>query len=447
MNPGRARSNVVGLALILLLLTSCGLLSSGEQESSVLATATVRPTAIGTPPMTDLPEQTASAVAPTETGPVTLVLWTSEDYVPSSETGGGTLLLQQIQAFQRAHDVRIQVILKKRSGIGGLLDFLTTASVAAPSVLPDLVTLSEADLYRAAQAGLLQPLNDLVSPDLLEDQFDFAKALTQFEGIAMGVLYQADVFHMVYDATLVQDPPETWRSLYKSPASFVFSPAPLSDGVNDAVLLQYLSLDGTLADGEGRPMLDAGILSQALTFFDQAREAGVVPRAVLDMTDATTAWATFRIGEAGMVQVPSSLYLSERAGLSNAGFGPIPLRDPGFTTIGHGWALALVTQDPQRQELAAALIEHLLSTENNGAWAQAAGHLPAHQAALEAWDQDDPYLPFIRHLLTQAEPAPNPDLAAVIGGPMAEALAQVLSGQATPEEAAQAAAEEVRAEP
>jgi len=93
------------------------------------------------------------------------------------------------------------------------------------------------------------------------------------------------------------------------------------------------------------------------------------------------------------------------------------------------------------------LIEHLLSPENNGAWAQAAGHLPAHQATLNVWDQDDPYLPFIRHLLTQAEPAPNPDLAAVVGGPMAEALEQVLRGRATPEEAAQAAVEQVEAGP
>ena len=445
MAPGHIRLSVACLAC-LLVLTSCSLWSSGEEASPVLATSTVRPIAVGTPSVTDLPAQTASAAASTATAPATLVLWTSEDYVPSSETAGGTLLLQQIQAFQREHDVRIEVILKKRSGAGGLLDFLSTASVAAPSVLPDLITLSEVDLYRAVQAGLLQPLNDLVSPALL-DQFDFATALTQFEGMAMGVCYQADVFHLVYDASMVQNPPETWDSLYESPVSFVFSPAPLSDGVNDAVLIQYLALDGALVDGQGQPMLKVDTLSRALTFFAQAQEAGVVPRTVLDMTDASTVWATFRIGEAGMVQVPSSFYLSERAGLSNVGFGPVPLRSPGFTTVGHGWALALVTHDPQRQELAAALIEHLLSPEHNGAWAQAAGHLPAHQAALNAWDQDDPYLPFIRHLLTQAEPAPNPDLAAVVGGPMAEALEQVLRGRATPEEAAQAAVEQVKAGP
>lgn len=358
-------------------------------------------------------------------------------------------LLGQIQVFQQYHDAHVEVILKKRNGPGGLLDFLTTASVAAPSVLPDLITLSDADLYRATQAGLLQPLDDLVSPELLDDQFDFATALTQLEGATMGVLYQADLPHLVYDTTSMEEPPLSWQDLYSKTVPFVFAPTAPGEGVNDVILIQYLALGGELVDEAGRPALDAERLTQALEFFQRAQQANVVPRSVLDLTDATTAWATYRIGEAGMVQVPASIYLAERAGLSNAGFGPLPLHTPGadkehpVTTVGYGWALAIVAQDLERQELAAALIEHLLAAENSGAWTQAAGRLPTRYAALDAWEKDDPYLPFIRNLLAQAEPTPNPDLAAVVGGPLVEALAKVLSGQATPAEAAQAAVEAI----
>lgn len=375
---------------------------------------------------------------------MTLVLWTSEDYAPNSETEGGMQLLRQIQAFQQDRDVRVQVILKKRSGIGGLLDFLTTASAAAPSVLPDLITLSDADLYQATRAGLLQPLDSLVSPELLEDQFDFATALTRLEGATMGVLYQADLPHLVYDTTALEEPPLSWRDLYSATVPFAFSPAAPSDGVNNVILIQYLALGGELTNEAGRPALDTERLTQALEFFQRAEQAGVVSKSVLDLSDATTAWATYRIGEAGMVQVPASIYLAERAGLSNAGFGPLPLHTPDVVTVGRGWALAIVTQDPERQRLAAALIEHLLAAENNGAWTQAAGRLPTRYAALDAWEGDDPYLPFIRDLLAQAKPAPNPDVAAVVGGPLAEALAKVLSGQVTPAEAAQAAAEAIK---
>ena len=433
------------LALALFSLVACGLFRSDEKGTSAPPTATVRPTAIGTPAATSPASTGSPADTAPDTGPVTLVLWTSESYAPTSETDGGLQLLQQIQAFQQDYGVGVEVILKKKSGTGGLLDFLSTASMAAPSVLPDLITLSDADLYRAAQGGLLQPLDDLVSSELLDDQFDFARGLTQLGAATMGVLYQADLSHVVYDMASVEQPPLTWQDLYSSTVPFVFSPVAPADGVNDVILIQYLALGGDLTDEAGQPALDVDPLIQALEFFQKAQQVDVIPRSALGLSDATTAWATFRIGEAGMVLVPSSLYLAERAGLSTVGFGPMPLSTPGTATVGQGWALAVVTQDLERQALAATLIEYLLSPANSGTWTRAAGRLPTRHAALDAWDQNDAYLSFVRNLLAQASPAPNPDLAHAVGGPLTQALTDVLGGQKTPAEAAQTAVEAVKA--
>jgi ABC-type glycerol-3-phosphate transport system substrate-binding protein len=280
---------------------------------------------------------------------------------------------------------------------------------------------------------------------MLDDQFDFARALTELDGTTMGVLYQADLNHLVFDTIDVEEAPVDWRAVYSSTVPFVFSPAAPADGVNDVILIQYLALGGKLLNSADQPALDAETLTQALEFFQQARETGTVPRSVLDLTDATTAWATYRIGEAGMVQVPASLYLAERAGLSNAGFAAMPLSVQGVATVGHGWALALVTQEPARQQQAVALMEYLLSPENSGAWTRSARRLPTRNAAFDAWDPDDEYLPFVRNLLVHAEPAPNPDLAAAVGGPLSQALTEVLSGRMTPAVAAQAAVEAVQA--
>lgn len=428
------------LVLVILALAACSLWRSDDQETATPSTATAPPTASGTPPGTPLPG--ATPLAPVHDTPLTLVMWTTEDYAPNNETGGGAQLIEQIQAFKREREVDIDVILKKRSGVGGLLDFMTTASVAAPSVLPDLVTLSASDLYQAAQAGLLQPLDGLLSPELLEDQFDFATELTRVQGATMGVLYQADLQHLVYDIASVGRAPRTWDDLYQSDAPFVFA---TGAGVNDFLLIQYLSLGGKLVNASGQPALDVEPLTQALEFFQQALDEGIIPPSVLNLSDASIAWAVYRIGEAGMVQVPASLFLADRASLSNAGFGPVPLQITGTTTLGSGWALALVTQDPERQRMTVELIEHLLSPENNGTWTLEAGRLPARRAPLQFWNEDDPYLPFIRDLLAQASPAPHPDLATAIGAPLAEALAQVLSRQATPADAAQAAVGAVQA--
>jgi arabinogalactan oligomer/maltooligosaccharide transport system substrate-binding protein len=433
------------VALATVLLTGCGLFGSESDGTSAPPTATSAPVAVDASPESAATADGTPASTPTASGPITLVLWTSEDYAPNSETAGGTLLLDQLNTFQQRYDVNVDVILKKRSGSGGLLDFLTTASAAAPSVLPDLITLSHSDLYRAAQAGLLQPLDDLLSPNVLDDQFNFARTLTRVDDMTMGVLYQADLQHLVYDTTQVTAPPATWQEVYSATVPFVFSPAAPGEGVNNVILIQYLSLGGSLTDADGRPALNIERLTEALTFFNEARQAGTIPRSVLELSDATTAWATFRIGEAGMVEVPASLFLAERAGLGNVGFGPVPLSIPDVMTVGQGWGLAIVTKDPGRQQLAASLIEHLLLAENSGAWTRAAGRLPTRNAALAAWGEDDPYVSFIRNLLAHAAPSPNPDVAAATGGPLVQALVDVLSGAKPPAEAAQAAAEAVAA--
>jgi ABC-type glycerol-3-phosphate transport system substrate-binding protein len=248
---------------------------------------------------------------------------------------------------------------------------------------------------------------------------------------------------LVYDTTAIETPPLTWEDVYTSTVPFVFSPVAPADKVNDVILIQYLDRGGALTDAAGQPSLGINQLTGALSFFQQARQAGVIPASAVDLSDATTAWATYRIGEAGMVQGPASIYLAERAGLSSSSASFVPLADPGVTTVGHGWALALVTQDPERQELAVALIEHLLSPQNNGAWTQAANRLPPRPAALDAWAPNDAYVPFVRELLQAARPATNPDVAAVVGAPLSQALTEVLSGRASPEEAAEDAARAV----
>ena len=433
---------LISAALVLIALTGCGLFRSAE-ETAAPPTTSARATSINTTPDIATPDSGTPTSTPEDSGPQTLVLWTSEDYAPTSETEGGVLLLEQIQIFQRENDVDIDVILKRRTGTGGLLDFLVTTSAAAPSILPDLITLSDVDLYRAARAGLLQPLDQHVAPELLDDQFDFARALGQLNGTTFGMLYQADLDHLVYDTVAFETAPLTWDDVYTSTVPFVFSPVAPADKVNDVILVQYLDQGGALTDAAGQPSLDNNQLTEALGFFQQARQAGVIPASALDLSDATTAWATYRIGEAGMVQGPASIYLAERAGLSSSSASTIPLVEAGATTVGHGWALAMVAQNPERQELAVALIEHLLSPENNGAWTQAANRLPARPTALDGWAPNDAYVPFVRELLQEARAAANPDVAAVVGAPLSQALTEVLSGKASPEEAAQAAARAV----
>lgn len=108
----------------------------------LLLTACVAPTpspAPSPPPTEPLPSPTPTPPLP---GPLitTLTIWLPEDLSPYRDEAGADLLAGRLADFGAAHpDLQVQVVIKKSRGRGGVLDFLRTASVAAPSVLPDLV--------------------------------------------------------------------------------------------------------------------------------------------------------------------------------------------------------------------------------------------------------------------------------------------------------------------
>jgi ABC-type glycerol-3-phosphate transport system substrate-binding protein len=118
---------------------------------------------------------------------------------------------------------------------------------------------------------------------------------------------------------------------------------------------------------------------------------------------------------------------------------PIPTKSGHPLSIARGWALAMVTEDPGRQESAMQLIDWLTTPERNALWTQAAGYLPVTRSALRLWDVSEEERTVLRDLLEAAMPPPRPGVMEAIGPPMQQALESVLSGRATPEEAATSA--------
>lgn len=56
-------------------------------------------------------------------------------------------------------------------------------------------------------------------------------------------------------------------------------------------------------------------------------------------------------------------------------------------TLTDAWVWALGSQEPQRQELALALIAHLSETQFLAEWSEALKALPARPTALGAWEE------------------------------------------------------------
>lgn len=435
-------SKLIAVLCSILLLAAVGLAGCNLLPELSLPSQEEKPTA------TTAPGEATPAVSPTRGFPppsrppavssaITLTLWTTEAFFPTEDSDSGQVLAQQWQAFEAAHsNVTLEHILKKPYGKGGILDFLNTASKAAPTVLPDLAILDTRELDEAAEAELIQPLDDLVSSELQQDLFPFARR--SFDGQLMGIQFEADIEHLIYNTNKIDSPPMTWREVISDSVTYIFPAGGEGSLVNDAFLIQYLAAGGQLVDESGNPALDEDALVEVLQFYADGLEAGAIPPSVLEFEDLDDCWVVYVSAQVAMSNVSSDKYLADRGLLKNTSFAAIPTRDGNVATLSKGWALVIVTEDSNRQAIAVQLIEWLLEPENNANWNLAAGHLPTRRAAFDHLGTADPYFSFAQRQLENVYPRPVSPAYEEIGRALQKAVQDVLEGEVSPQEAANA---------
>ena len=391
------------LAAIALVIALAGCAAS----PSPAVTPVASPTARRAPPPTSVPTVAAS---PTD-GTLTLTWWTPEFFSPEAPQPAGSLLAQQVTAFEQAAGgkVRVSPVLKARYGKGGLLDFLTTAHGVAPGILPDLVALDVTELESAVETGMLLPLDDLIDEAVLARLYPFARSAGRFDDRLLAVQFIADLEHVAYTPGSVKLPPGTWDALLQAKTPYLFplgSPQPGStlrsqEDLQHVILSQYLSA-GALWQPETRQLtLQAEPLQRLLAFCQAAAQSGILPVNATELTDTDAVWSVYAQGKAPMAYISARRYLAEREMLKNTVFAPAPGYAGQAPPIAGGWVLAIVTTDPVRQQAAADFIVWMLQPENAGGWDLAAQWLPTSPQALAVWGAD-PYYAFLDGQLARA---------------------------------------------
>lgn len=431
----------------LLLCTVAVLVLAGCDLPSLQPTAapTVTPPS---PDGTPGPQPTAppDAATPPAVTVITTTIWAPEAFSPTQAITTGQILAQQAAAFEASHsDVRIRFVVKKPYGKGGILDFLLTTGAVVPGLLPDLVVIDVDELGIAVQAGLVQPLDDLISPDLVADLYPFARQASTFDGRLYGLQFQADLDHLVYDAGQMTIPPRSWPGVLSNPGPYLFPAGGRAGLINDAFLVQYLAVRAQPAGaGLEGSFLDADSLAAVFQFYLDGLSRGIVPANVADYHTTDDCWLDYLAGEAVLAQISAHRYLVERPRLQTSAVAPVPAINGPGAALGRGWVWALTTPDPIRQSAAVAFLDQLMAPETNAAWNRAAGYLPTRQAALARWDEADSYTRFVQQQLETALPRPRLSNYTQVAAVLQEAVEAVLSGAVTPEEAAAQAIESVQ---
>jgi multiple sugar transport system substrate-binding protein len=423
------------LTLLLLLMVGCsGWLRSGATPQVTGTLATAAPTLKLTP-------APATEVLYPSSEPVILRLWLPPQFDPASGTPAGDLLQSRLDQFTAAHpEVKIEVRLKGVDGPGGLLEALSTASAAAPLVLPDVVALPRPLLEAASLKGLILPFSDQTSPLDDPDWYEYARQLGRVQNSTFGLPFAGDALVLVYRQDQVPIAPTTWGSLLTADGMLLF---PAADPQALFTLALYQSTGGPVQDEMGRPGLDENSLYKVLAFYQGAERANLTPYTLVQFDTDDQAWTAYQEGRASMVITWISRYIADGDAASASRAGILPTSDGTPFTLATGWMWALASNQPERQALGSQLAEFLSSGDFLAEWSHAIGYLPTRPSATAAWNDAD-----LRSLCDQvsqsAQPVPSTDVLSSLGTPLMQAVVQMLKQHSDPRSAAQEAVNHLR---
>lgn len=343
------------------------------------------------PEYTDVPEPTSLIENPTDVvedqtptpapPPEKLVLWLPPELDPNTETEAAAILKDHLNEFAYLNSIELEVRIKAVSGGGGLLDALRTTHAAAPTSSPDVVALSREQLLQAAREevvfqneGLKVVMNDL-------DWYNFGRDAAIVDGVAMAVPFKGVPMGLVYYSASQLVPSNEWTDTRLNYGLFGFA---ADDPRGTFLLLLYLSLGGKVQNEQGLTILQEAPLTTALQTLKDGLNTRHFSDLAVTMQTPDQVWGAYSTRKVDTALLPVDVMLQGRETTPEA-------PDPAFTspsmTLSDAWVWALGSQEPQRQELAVALIAHLSETQFLAKWSEALRALPPRPSALGSWGE------------------------------------------------------------
>ena len=394
-------------------------------------------------PESDLPQTAKPVTSPTglipsgatPDGPRKMRIWVPPQFDPAADTLSGQLLQDRLDEFvTRRPGLQIEVRVKAESGTGGLLEALIASNAAAEVGMPDLIALPRTDLESAAQQGLLHPLDGLTTYLDDPDWYPYSQQLARIQNTTFGLPFAGDALVLVgYSEVL----PTNWDDLKGEILVF-----PGASPLARFSLNLYMSEGGILVNEEGRHTIDETLMSELLTFYSDLVKNGNLSANFVTMQDDSAAWEAFNERRATFVVTWTSIYLLEKSASHSLApvpgiiFGPANSDSTAMQINlirGYSWALAGSNSD--NQSLAVELAEFLSAAEFLAEWTEASGMLPTRPTVLDSWE-DTELQNILGQIAESAQLVPGNDLSEAVGPIFQNAIAAVISGEKTPEQAA-----------
>ena len=329
---------------------------------------------------------------------------------------------------------------------------------AEMGVAPDVIHVDSYYLGLFKDAGVLQPLNDLIPQEDLDAFFEWTKPVTCKNGIQYALWGETDARVLYYRNDLIDTPPRTWDELIEIGSKVsqeagingYMVPAGLCEGAsNEATWPNFWGLGGEIIDEEtGRPVLGEGENRQKLidvyTFLKRLVDSGAAPIDIASTIGSAPIIAEVAAGNVAMFQggtwvINQFPSLVEDPSIWSYTFLPMKDADSYATTCG-GWTWAIITEDKDKQEAAASfLMEVMVGKEAMEKRCLAQGQIPVRvdTYGLDSFKSDENMANFYEHF-EYGHTRPASSMYPFISDANAKTIGRVLMGEITPEEAVDA---------
>lgn len=343
------------------------------------------PAVTETPAVTIVPQITITAVPP-EIDPNQIILWLPPEFDPENGTEAGNLLKEQLEKFTADQpDLTLDIRIKAPTGAGGMLDTLSTASLAAPGVVPGILIMPKTEFEQAARAGLLMPIDTEIDSAAQSQTFPFANEMTFVKGTRYGLPFAGDALCMAYKPLEVAYPPTRWQELVNVNIKVFAFPASDSQGLLQTLL--YMSLGGVFGGDETTVALNEPALQESLQLLSEGATGNAFPTWLTDYSTYDQSWEALLNSNSTYAMVWTSQYLADRP--DNVTISPLPAWEDANYTLADGWVLTFPQTSAEQLAHFELLAGYLLESEFQGRWSEAAGLLPATEEALNRWKNQE----------------------------------------------------------
>jgi len=372
-------------------------------------------------------------------------------------------LFQTAEEWARRHpNVRVDLQVFSGSTDVAMTQLLLEASEGRA---PDVSQIDS--FYVPRFYDYLQPLDEYFTQAEISDWFDYTleQAMIAPDGTLRSLWFTTDVRVLYYREDLVPTPPETWEELLAMASAiskqgnvfgFVY-PAGRGEGtMMETFLPGFWSLGGRLVDDTGRPIFNEGENREAalevLRFLKETVDSGATPLQVLEYIGSAQMLSLVASGQVAMILAANSFIRNiqevlepEEAAKWHVAPLPHPAGTEGVSTAG-GWNWGFFTEDPVKRALVVDFILYMYAGYHGmPGWCKAGGYLPPRKSVYEYdhYFASDPFVQQFKEYLGSARARPGVPIYPEISRQIQIAVADVLTGAKTPEEALDVAWENV----